>query len=189
MTATNQDQIAAVDAVIRSRRSINFFTPELPPREFVLEAIDAARWAPNHHLTEPWRFYLLSEECKQTIVDLNAELVAAEKGPEAGEAKRKRWSSMPGWLVVTCVPNSDELRASEDYAATCCAVYAVLLHLWSRGIGTKWTTGAVTRDPRFYDAIWTDPEQEKVVGLIWYGYPAEIPVSARKPVADVLVEI
>ena len=79
--------------------------------------------------------------------------------------------------------------AREDYAATCCAIYGLTLQLWSQGIGTKWTTGEVTRDPRFYDAIWTDPEAETVVGLIWYGYAAEIPVTARKPVSEIVVRI
>lgn len=178
-----------IATMIRQRRSINFFKQEIPPREIIMKAIDLARWVPNHHLTEPWRFYLLSDQCKKTIIDLNTDLVADSKGAEAGEAKRKRWSSIPGWLVVTCVRCEDELMAREDYAACCCAVYAMCVYLWSHGVGTKWTTGEVTRDARFYDAIWTDPNTESVVGLIWYGYPAEIPVTVRKPVSEILVEI
>lgn len=184
-----QDDAAAIAKIIRQRRSINFFKEKLPPRELILQAIDLARWVPNHHLTEPWRFYLLSEQCKKKIVDLNAELVTASKGADAGEAKRKRWSSIPGWIVVTCVRSEEELRAREDYAACCCAVYTICMYLWAHGIGTKWTTGDVTRDARFYDAIWTDPDLETVVALLWYGYPAEVPVTARKSVSEVLVEI
>ena len=178
-----------IPELIRSRRTINFFGPGIPPRELILEAIDVARWAPNHHLTEPWRFYLLSDGAKNAIVDLNARLVAADRGNGAAEEKRKRWSDIPGWLVVTCLRSADPLQDRENYAATCCAVYALSLYLWSRGVGTKWTTGAVTREPRFYDEIWVDPEVERVVGLIWYGYPAEVPVSVRKPVSDIVVEI
>ena len=188
-TSPQSDQISIVGKIIRERRTINFFKTELPPRELILHAIDAARWVPNHHLSEPWRFYLLSDQCKKTIVDLNAQLVTASKGAEAGEAKRQRWSAIPGWLVVTCVRSEDELRAREDYAACCCAVYAFMLDLWSHGVGTKWTTGEVTRDSRFYDAIWTDPAVESVVGLIWYGYPSEIPVTARKPVSEIVIEV
>lgn len=186
---TDADRASVIATMIRQRRSINFFKQEIPPREIIMKAIDLARWVPNHHLTEPWRFYLLSDQCKKTIIDLNTDLVADSKGAEAGEAKRKRWSSIPGWLVVTCVRCEDELMAREDYAACCCAVYAMCVYLWSHGVGTKWTTGEVTRDARFYDAIWTDPNTESVVGLIWYGYPAEIPVTVRKPVSEILVEI
>lgn len=185
----DQNIVNAVSKVIHDRRTISFFKAELPPRELILNAVEAARWAPNHHLTEPWRFYLLSEQCKQTIVDLNAEMVASSKGREAGEAKRKRWSMIPGWLVMTCTRSENELRAREDYAACCCAIYAMSLYLWPHGVGVKWTTGEVTRDARFYEAIWTDPDAESVVGLIWYGYPVEVPVAARKPVSEIVVEV
>jgi len=188
-TAMNDKQPSAIAEIIRKRRTISFFQSELPPKELVLKAIDLARWVPNHHLTEPWRYYLLSEQTKQTIVDLNTELVTRKNGEKAGEFKRERWSTIPGWLVVTCLRSTDTLRAREDYAATCCAIYALSLYLWSQGVGTKWTTGDVTRDPGFYDAIWVDPAIEKVVGLVWYGYASEVPVTARKPVSEIVVEI
>lgn len=174
---------------IRGRRTINFFKPEAPPREILLEGIDLARWAPNHHLTEPWRFYLLSDRIKEQIVDLNSRLVTESKGEEAGRAKRERWSRIPGWLVVTCTRSSDEQKQREDYAACCCAVQNLSLYLWSRGVGMKWTTGEVTRTDEFYDLIWVDPAVERVVGLFWYGYPDEVPVSVRKSVAEIVVDL
>lgn len=174
---------------MRSRRTINFFKPGLPPREALFEAIDVARWAPNHHLTEPWRFYLLSEPVKQQIVALNARMVSEAKGEAAGEAKRARWSRIPGWLVVTCARSRDAQRQREDYAACACAVHNLSLYLWTRGIGVKWTTGPVTRSEAFYDLVWVDPVVEQVVGLFWYGYPDELPVSVRKPVAEIVVEL
>jgi nitroreductase len=179
----------SVADIIRGRRTINFFKPEVPPRETLLEGIEAARWAPNHHLTEPWRFYLLSDPVKQQIVDLNARMVARERGEDAGREKHERWSRIPGWLVLTCVRSSDELRQKEDYAACCCAAQNLALYLWSRGIGMKWTTGAVTRSEEFYDLIWVDPVVEQVVGLFWYGYPDEVPVSVRKAVPEIVVEL
>ena len=174
---------------IRDRRTINFFKPGIPPREILLEGIDAARWAPNHHLTEPWRFYLLSDAVKQQIVELNTRIVTEERGEEAGSAKRERWYGIPGWMVVTCIRSNDALRQREDYAACCCAVQNMALYLWSRGIGMKWTTGPVTRHEEFYDLVWVDPVVEEVVGLFWYGYPDEVPVSVRKSVAEIVVEL
>ena len=48
--------------LLRGRRSVNFFEPEPVGAEVLLEAIEVARWAPNHRLTEPWRFYVLGDE-------------------------------------------------------------------------------------------------------------------------------
>ena len=53
----------------------------------------------------------------------------------------------------------------------------------------KWGTGKVTRDPRFFDLLGIDPAREKLVGLFWYGYPAEIPQSRRKPVEEFITEL
>lgn len=179
----------SIAGVIRGRRSIERFRAGLPPRELLLRGIDLARWAPNHHLTEPWRFYLLSDEVKDRVVDLNTRLVTEARGEEAGRAKRERWSRIPGWLVVTCARSADLLRQREDFAACCCAVQNLFLYMWSEGIGMKWTTGAVTRTEEFYDLIWVDPAVEEVVGLLWYGYPEEVPVGARKGVSEILVEL
>lgn len=179
----------AVARAISGRRSINRFQPQAPPRELVRRALELARWAPNHHLTEPWHFYLLGPETKQAVVEFNAELAATANGAAAGEAKRRRWAAIPGWLVVTCDQSADALRAREDYAACACAIHNLALYLWSEGIGVKWTTGAVTRERRFYDLLWIDPALETVVGLVWYGYPAEAPQSRRRPLEHSLVEL
>lgn len=179
----------AVASVICNRRSINRFQPQAPPREIIRRALELARWAPNHHLTEPWHFYLLGPRTKQAVVELNAELATAAKGPQAGEAKRRRWAAIPGWLAVTCDRSADALRAREDYAACACAIQNFSLYLCSEGVGVKWTTGAVTRERRFYDLLWIDPELETLVGLLWYGYPDEAPHSRRRSLAHSLVEL
>lgn len=187
--AESANSTDAVARLLTSRRTINNFKADVPPRDLILRAIDTARFAPNHHLTEPWHFYLISDDTKNAIVELNAELVAARQGTEAAESKRKRWSQMPGWMVVTADRSEDPDRAREDYAAVCCAIHSMTLFLWSAGVGCKWTTGPVTRDPRFFETLWIDPDREDVVGLIWYGYPDNIPDTARKSVDQIIIDI
>lgn len=176
----------AVARLLLSRRTIHLFEPEQPQEEIVLRGLDLARWAPNHRLTEPWRFHLLGPETAAAIVELNAELVEAVRGAAAAEAKRARWAAIPGWLVVTCAVTDDPIRAREDYAACCCAVQNFQLYLWSAGLGVKWTTGAVTREPRFYDLLDLNPERESVVGMLWFGYAEVVPEVQRTPLDDVL---
>ena len=48
-----------VEDAIRSRRTHKAFAPEPLPRELLDELLELARWAPNHHLTNPWRFRVL----------------------------------------------------------------------------------------------------------------------------------
>ena len=177
---------SAIDAVIRSRRTINQFHANLPPEELILSALDLARWAPNHKLTEPWRFYLLGAETAAQVVELNTQLLCRDKGEAKAQAKREKWSKIPGWLVVTYQKSDDPIRDRENYAAVCCAIQNLALSLWGKGVGMKWTTGGVTLSEEIYELLNIEHAKEEIVGLLWYGYPAEEPQSHRQPLTDVL---
>lgn len=177
--------------LLRTRRTINEFEPTLPPgwEGALIRAVEAATYAPNHKRTEPWRFHLLGAEAIRRVCELNAEIVTAEKGPAAGEKKLDRWLKMPGWLVVTCVRDGESSSeesmddptglARENYAAVCCAAQNLCLSLHAEGLGTKWTTGPVNFDPRFGAAAGL-PENEFVVGTMWFGAPVKIPDAPPK---------
>ena len=173
---------------IRSRRTTNMFLKQKVSRDLVLEAIELARWAPNHHLTEPWHFYLLGDEKKAASAELIRTIVTENKSAEMGEHKFKSAKAVPGWLVVTCKKSDDELRGREDYAACCCAVQNILLYLSEAGVASKWTTGLITRDERFFDLLGIDAETEYVVSLLWFGYPKILPTQSRKDVVEILTE-
>jgi nitroreductase len=175
--------------VLHGRRTIELFLHTPVPEALVRDAIEAATWAPNHHVTEPWRFYLLGNESIGSCLALVRDITAAKKGAEAGEFKAKRWAEKPGWVVVTCAVSDDELRQREDYAACAAAIQNLMLFLWKAGVGTKWTTGDITRDLRFFDILGADPDAEFVVGLIWYGYPKLTPTQSRKPPDEVLTKL
>ena len=74
-----------------------------------------------------------------------------------------------------------ELRRREDYAACCCGIQNLTLSLWVEGVSVKWTTGKVTRDPRFAQIVGFDEEKESVVGLLWFGFPKVIGEQKRRP--------
>lgn len=175
--------------VLRGRRTVDQFIQTPVPDELVHEAIEVATWAPNHYVSEPWRFVLPGKKTVKRIVDLCAEMVCAEKGADLGEHKRKTWSEKPGWLVVTCQRNDDDLREREDYAACCAATQNLLLYLWKAGVGSKWTTGPITRDPRFFKIIDVDESDAFVVGMFWFGYPKVTPTQSRTAISDVLTEL
>jgi nitroreductase len=174
--------------VIRGRRTIELFLQTPVPDELVRDAIEAASWAPNHRVTEPWHFYVLGKETVERCLDLCRDIVAGKKGQDAGEFKRNSWSEKPGWLVVTCRRSDDELQQREDYAACAAATQNLMLYLWKAGVGSKWTTGDITRDQRFFEIIGFDDE-EFVVGLLWYGYPKVTPEQKRKGLDEILTRL
>lgn len=177
-----------LEEVLHGRRTINLYLQTPVPGELVRGAIEAATWAPNHHVTEPWHFYLLGRQTIDRCVALVRDIVAEKKDDKTAEFKAKSWAEKPGWLVVTCRVSADELLQREDYGACCAAVQNFMLYLWRAGVGSKWTTGDITRDPRFFDILGIDAGRETVVGLVWYGYPKVTPTQSRKGLDEVLVE-
>ena len=175
--------------VLRGRRTINLYLQTPVPEELVRDAIEAATWAPNHHVTEPWRFYRLGPKSVAECLQLVREIVTAKKGEEAGAFKADNWSKKPGWLLVTCRTSADDVLQHEDYLACATAVQNFMLYLWRAGVGSKWTTGDITREPRFSEIVGFDPASERVVGLIWYGYPKVTPTQSRAALSDVLIDV
>lgn len=174
--------------LMRARRSIDLFAPEPAGSAVLLDAIEVARWAPNHRLTEPWRFYLIGNATRDAIIELAATLDAAAKGERAGEARRARLKAVPGFFALTSRHSEDALVDREDYAACCCAAQNLMLYLWDRGVGVKWTTGGITRHQKFYDLLGIDTSKEVVVGFFWYGIPKVVPTQKRKSVAEIVTE-
>jgi nitroreductase len=175
--------------VLRGRRTIELFLQTPVPVKLVRAAIEAATWAPNHHVTEPWRFYLLGKKTIEACVELVRDIVTTRKDAKAGAFKAKSWAEKPGWLLVTCRISSDEIMQREDFAACAAAVQTFMLYLWKAGVGSKWTTGEITRDPRFFDIVGVDADAEEIVGLIWYGYPKLTPAQQRADLDEVLTEL
>lgn len=191
-TIETQPQALADDelsTLIRSRRTVHEFRAEAPPKDILLRAISNARWAPNHHRTEPWHFYILGDAASAKVARLNADLVRAARGEKAARIKLERWLAIPGGFVVTCERSADLIREQENYAACCCAVQNLMLYMWQYGLGVKWTTGNVMREDRFYELLGIDRQSVFVVGLFWYGFPAQIPEQHRKPVESIVTEI
>ena len=170
---------------LQSRRTIELFLQTPVPDRLINDAIEAAVWAPNHHVTEPWHFYTLGDETKERCLDLCQDIVTHKVNEKAGEFKRQSWSEKPGWLVVTCRRSEDDLLQREDYAACCAAIQNLMLFLWKAGVGCKWSTGDITRDSRFLEIVGVDAATENVVGLIWYGYPKLTPTQSRRARAEV----
>lgn len=173
---------------IRARRTTKLFLKRPVSLELVRDAIEVARWAPNHHLTEPWHFYSFGDETIAKTIELIRRIVAETKDDKVAEFKARSAAEIPGWLLVTCTKSDDELLQLEDYASCCCAIQNLTLYLSEAGVASKWTTGPVTRDHRFFELLGIDPDKEFVVGLIWYGYPKMLPTQSRKAIGEILTE-
>ncbi|SAL84617.1 nitroreductase [Caballeronia arvi] len=60
---------SVVDAIIRSRRAIRFFTEEAVARRVIEDILDVARNAPSNSNTQPWRVHVLTGQRKTALSD------------------------------------------------------------------------------------------------------------------------
>jgi len=144
------------EQAIRTRRTHKVFGPEPVAREVLDELLELARWAPNHHGTDPWRFRVIGPE---TLTRLKR-----AAGPEQ-EAKLDR---APTLIVVSAVLGGDPVQDEEDLLATGIAAYIVLLAAHARGYAGYWRTPAVLRTPEGRSAVALGSD-EHVLGLLHLG--------------------
>jgi nitroreductase len=142
---------------IRTRRTHKAFAPDPVPRELLDELLELARWAPNHHLTNPWRFRVLGPNALKRLKDA--------AGPEAAP----KLDRAPTLIAATAKQSGDPVQDEEDLCATACATYAVLLAAHDRGLAGYWRTPAVLRTPAGRDALSIEHD-ERFVALIHLGW-------------------
>jgi len=163
-----------LEAAIRTRRTHKAFGAEPVDRATLEELLELARWAPNHHLTNPWRFRVVGPEARRRLKEA--------AGPESA-AKLDR---APTLVVVSSRRAPDPVQELEDVCATACAAYIVLLAAHARGLAGYWRTPAVLRTPEGTGAVGV-PEGERVLGLLHLGRARQDrEPPAREPLADVV---
>jgi nitroreductase len=167
-----------VEEAIRTRRTHKVYGSDPVPRELLDELLELATWAPNHHLTNPWRFRVLGPRSLAALKDA--------AGPEAA-AKLDR---APTLVCVSAVQaGEDPVADEEDLLAAGCATYALLLGAHARGLAAYWRTPAVLRTDEGRAALGLPPE-ERAIALVHLGPPRqEKAAPERAPAADVTTHL
>lgn len=182
---THAQAMSALEA-IHARRTIHRFQARAVSAELVERALEAGHMAPNHKLTWPWRFYVVGPETK-AMMDNAALKMKSVNGPLEGASlelfKEKRIH--PQLIIITQKRSTDPVEAKEDYAAVACAIQNICLSFTAEGVGTKWSTGSLTRSPQAYQLLNIDERVEEIVGFLWYGYATHTPSPKRPALSDV----
>jgi nitroreductase len=166
-----------IEQAIRSRRTHKAYAPEAIERETLDELFELARWAPNHHLTNPWRFRVLGP------ASLTALKAAADALDPGSGAKLHR---APTLVAVSVTQAGDPVADEEDALAGAVASYIVLLAAHARGLAGYWRTPAVLRLPEGRAALGIG-DGERVLGLLHLGRPRqEQRTPDREPVEAVV---
>jgi nitroreductase len=149
-----------LEQAIRTRRTHKAYGAEPVPPETLEELFELARWAPNHNLTNPWRFRVLGPESLARLKE-----AAGLEG--AGKLDRA-----PTLVVASQVRSDDPVQDEEDLCAVAAAITLVLLGAHARGLAGYWRTPAVLRTPEGRAAVGL-PNGERALGLVHLGPPRQ----------------
>ncbi len=175
---------------IMTRRTIHTFRADPVPDSVIERMLDAAVQAPNHHVTEPWRFVVIQENalrtlaaCRyQTALDKALRLNRPQAERVAAKA-RQDYLAVSTVIAVIQILDDNPGRREEDYAAISCATYAMMLAGWNFGVGSYWATGGLTQNPEAR-SLCKAGDNERIVGFIRLGYPQTVPQVPRIPATE-----
>ncbi|MCR8631438.1 nitroreductase family protein [Paenibacillus radicis (ex Xue et al. 2023)] len=189
----NQETINTIGLweAIRDRRSVGKVKQDPLDRNDIEKLLEAAAWAPSHHTTEPWRFFVMTGPGRQVLGDAYADIAMEldrKKTDDELEILRKKQADKafraPVVIAVAVSPSSAAgVNRMEEFAAVHSAVQNLLLAAHGMGFGAVWRTGEPAYHPRMKQAFGLS-EAEQIVGLIYIGYPVNPQQPGkREPVA------
>lgn len=169
---------------IRDRRSIKRFTDRPVTRQEIETLLDAATLAPNHRLTQPWRFYVLGPEARYAYgLALGERKAKKIEDPAAARTMRENVAAehraLPAMIAVAVVNNDNPEIREEDYAAALMAIQNLSLTAMELGLGTHIKTGGVMSDPGARAAAGVK-DNERIVAIVNVGTPAEVPPPKKR---------
>lgn len=177
---------------IALRASVRAFAPRVPDRQLVERLLEAAVRAPNHKLTEPWRFVVVTGDAKRRYADIRREHRARkfEPGDPGAAAKVEKTYrehlDTPLFVFALQRLSDDAVRREEDYASMMMALENLMVAAVAEGLGSYLRTGGIMEEPAVRELVGA-AAGERVVGIVSLGYPAGAPAhSRRRPVAELV---
>lgn len=187
-----QTQTTVYEAIF-GRRMSKEFTEASVPRATLERMFDAAIWAPNHRLTEPWRFFALEKDsaARERVAELAWQFaydnVASPNEAlkrHIGDNNKSRVMDAPALVYAYSIPGADEETTHENYAAVCCAIHNMALAAVAEGLNLDWSTGSVTKHSKLAETLGADSNWA-MVGALFIGEAADEPVSKRSPAKNI----
>ncbi len=167
---------------IKTRRTIGKSEGDVP-RETIVELIEAATWAPNHKLTQPWRFSVVTGSAREALGQVWAQNAAASVPAEqrdafiAGEAKKPLRA--PALIIVSVRTDPNPVTAEEDLTATAAAVQNLLLAAHAKGLAAAWKSGKIVYSDavkRFLSLELAD----RIIAIVYLGAVAKEDAPVRE---------
>ena len=128
--AINYNQQMGVYHAIYGRRTTWEFKDELVSRSAIERMLDAAIWAPNHRMTEPWRFVVIERDSplrSQVALLAYEAMLERTQDVERSQANYDKFLK-PAYECASMQP-SDQMRCQQKKTTLLFAVQPII-SLW-----------------------------------------------------------
>jgi nitroreductase len=163
---------------IRTRRSIGKMSDQRPTREQIETILDAATWAPTHHISNPWRFVVIAGDERLRFGEVTAQSKLARMEREGrsveGEAEKLIAKALraPVIIAVGVEPGDDpKIIEIEEIESGAAAVQNMLIAAHGIGLAAMWRTGDPAYDPAVAEYLGLS-QGGRVIAFVYVGFPA-----------------
>lgn len=184
-----------VKDAIRTRRSVGKVSEVMPDQHLLEKVLEAARWAPNHHMTQPWKYFVLTGEARVRLGQVMKEIKSEgwteeEKRSKAEVLDREARKPLRAPVVIAAavIPSDDpKVEEIEEICAVAAGIQNGLLTAHALGLGAIWRTGKPTYHPRMKKFFHLE-DKETLLGFLYIGYPSILPKTRPRASLEEKVE-
>jgi nitroreductase len=192
-------RLAAANALIRRRRTIKPQQMSTKPVEarHLAAILENGNWAPTHGMTQPWRFFIFTDEGRQRLADFSQTLYRALTPEDAfREDKFEKLGALPllSPIVIAVAMKRQEIEKIpeiEEIEAVACAVQNMHLTASALGMAAFWSTPPIIYSDEMRQWLGLGDVRDKCLGFFYLGWPEaeEWPEGSRGDLAGKIVHV
>ncbi|MGB5633203.1 MAG: nitroreductase [Waterburya sp.] len=184
-----------LNELMKSRRSTKprLFNGKKVDDNIIWQILENSNWAPNHGLTQPWRYKVFSGSGLKKLAEFQADLY--QKITPTEKFKSEKYERMrtnilkSSHIIVICMKRQKlaKIPELEEIEAVACSVQNMALTAAAYQICSFWGSGGVTYTEELKEFLDLG-EKDKCLGYLYLGYSDNPTTKSRRDPIEEKVE-
>ena len=176
-----------LNKLIQSRRSTKprLFNGKKIEDRIIWQILGNANWAPNHGLTQPWKYHVFSDSGLTKLAEFQAtwyqENTPSEKFKQDKYERMKSNIIKSSHVIAICMERqkSEKIPEIEEIEAVACSVQNMALTATAYNVCSFWGSGGVTYTTELKKFLELG-EHDRCLGYLYLGYSDTPTTTSRR---------